>query len=285
MAPQKKVLIAAPPFAKGRSEHLERLVEAGLRPVDLRPCLNPLEPVFRAELKDAWALIPGNLTRVDQACLDLAPELRVIAKIGVGLDNIDIQAASSRGILVFNTPGVNTEAVAEYTLGMILALSRRIIEADQVVRGGEWTKLRGMELGGRTLGLVGLGAIGQAVAKRANAFGMDLLALDPLWPEDFAARHGVKKADLKRLLSSSDVVSLHCPLIPETRNLIDQEALWLMKPTALLINTARGELVDEAALAQALESGRLGGAAECPQPLEPVRVGLNHSAGGIFRHD
>lgn len=220
-----------------------------------------------ADVRGAGALITLLTERVDAEVLDAAGSgLRIVANCAVGYDNVDVAAARARGIAVTNTPGVLDEATADVTFGLVLATSRRLVEADRFVRGGgDWIwgprLFVGLDVSaGATLGIVGLGRIGMAVARRASAFGMRILATGSRAASEEAARYGVEAADLGRLLAESDVVTLHCPLTPDTRHLIGAEQLAAMKPTALLVNTARGPIVDEAALVDALERGVIGGA-------------------------
>ena len=200
--------------------------------------------------------------RVDGAVLDAAPGLEVVANIAVGYDNIDVPAAKSRGVVVTNTPDVLTEATAELTWGLILAASRRITEGDRLVRRGEWKGwaldfMLGMELRGKQLGIIGRGRIGRAVAARAPAFGMTAVF----------AKHDMS---LDELLVSSDVISIHAPSTPATRHLIDRKALARMKRSAILVNTARGTLVDEEALVWALGEHLIAGAALDVYEKEPI---------------
>jgi glyoxylate reductase len=198
--------------------------------------------------------VPGD--RIDGSFLDAAgPQLRVVALHAVGYDNVDLEAATARGVLVTNTPDVLTEATAELTIALLLALARRVVEGDRLVRqGGEWawqpTFMLGEGLAGRTLGIVGLGRIGRAVARLADAFGMRVL---------HTSRTG--GVPLAELLAEADAVSLHCPLTPETIHLIGEAELRAMKPGAILVNTSRGRVVNEAALVAALERGEVAGAA------------------------
>ena len=200
---------------------------------------------------------------VDRAIIDASTGLRVIANVGVGYNNIDVAAARSRGIIVTNTPDVLTDATADFTMALILAVTRRLGEGERMVRRGEWRgwaldQLLGMQLGGRQLGIVGMGRIGRAVAARAAAFGMTVA---------HSARSGGMPLD--RLLSSSDVVSLHVPLTPDTRHLIGQPELARMKRSAYLVNTTRGPVVDEAALVWALKNRLIAGAALDVYEREP----------------
>jgi len=214
---------------------------------------------LRAELADADALLSLLTVRVDDALLDAAPRLQIVANYAVGYDNVDLAAASRRGVLVTNTPDVLTAATADLAMTLLLAAGRRVVEGDRFARSGSWRgwepeQLEGLDLDGGTLGIVGLGRIGQAVARRARAFGMKIL----YWQRQAAAVDDATHAPLDRLLTESDAVSLHCPLTVETRHLIDARKLALMKPTAVLVNTSRGAVVDEAALAAALAAGRPG---------------------------
>jgi len=213
---------------------------------------------------------------IDRELIDAASRLRIIANVGVGYNNIDWLHARERRVTVTNTPGALTESTADLTFALILAVARRVVEADRFLREGRFhgwdLELRlGLELCGATLGIVGLGRIGLAVARRARAFGLEVIyhARHPLPPAAETAA-GVSWRPLDELLRRADVVSLHCPLTPETRHLIDRDALALMKPGALLVNTARGPVVDEAALVEALRSGHLGGAGLDVFEEEPV---------------
>jgi len=219
----------------------------------------------------ASALLPGLGDRVDQELLDVAPRLRIVANHAVGYDNVDVPACTARGVWVTNTPDVLTDATADLTWALILALARRLREGERTIRAGEFvgwapTMLLGRELRGRTLGILGYGRIGRAVARRAEGFGMRML---------FSSRGG--GVPFEELLEQSDVLSIHCPLSPQTRHLIGAAELLRMKRGALLVNTARGPILDEAALVAALETGHLGGAALDVFENEPaVHPGLIH---------
>lgn len=220
--------------------------------------------------------------RLDAEAFDVGlPTLRVAANIAVGYDNVDVAAARARGIVVTNTPDVLTDAVADFTIGLLLSLTRRIVEGDRLIRAGGWQGwaldfMLGSELRGRTLGIVGFGRIGRATAERARAFGMRIVATcTPPGEEAPALPPDVACLPLDQVLSEADVVSLHVPLTPATRHLIGARELAIMKPTAVLVNTARGPVVDEAALAAALAGGRIAGAALDVFEREPqVHEGL-----------
>ena len=207
-------------------------------------------------------ILPTVACRVDGAAMDRLRGLRIIANYGVGYDNIDVDAARARGIAVTNTPDVLTRATAELTLALILAAARRLGEGERLVRAGDWagwtpTQLRGMSLDGRTLGIVGAGRIGAEVARRAPAFGMNVLYTSRRSQRVLDGAVGARRVELEELLAQADVISVHVALDAGTRGLIDAAALARMKPDAILINTARGPVVDEAALIDALRSGRL----------------------------
>ncbi len=210
---------------------------------------------------DAW--IVRGATKVTRRLIGAAPRLRWIARAGAGLDNIDVAAAKERGIAVLNVPGANAVAVAELVFGLLLGLMRKIPAADASLRRGEWEKSRfqGRELRGKTLGIVGLGKIGRAVAKRAQAFEMTCVGHDPLVSEADARALGVEPVSFEALLARADIVTLHAPMTPDTKGLIGAAQIARMPKGAILVNAARGALVDEAALVAALRSGHLAGAA------------------------
>ena len=210
---------------------------------------------------DAW--IVRGATQVSRTLIESAPHLRWIARAGAGLDNIDVAAAKERGIAVLNVPGANAVAVAELVFGLLLGLLRQIPAADASVRRGEWDKSRfmGRELRGKTIGIVGLGKIGRAVAQRARAFEMSCVGHDPLVPDADVRAMGVEPLPLDDLFPRAEILTLHVPLSPETRGMVGAERLARLPWGAFLVNAARGGLVDEAALLAALESGAIGGAA------------------------
>jgi (S)-sulfolactate dehydrogenase len=233
-----------------------------------------------AALADARALVVRNRTQVRPALLAAAPRLRVVGRLGVGLDNIDLPACEARGVAVCPATGANDIAVAEYVVTAALMLLRKAWLSTPQVVSGEWPRMSliGREMSGLRLGLVGLGAIARETASRARALGMTITAFDPHLAADHAAWRGVERNDLDSLLAASDVVSLHVPLTSETRRMIDAHRLALMRPGAILVNAARGGVVDEAALVEALKAGRLGGAALDVFESEP----LDRSQGACF---
>ena len=224
---------------------------------------------LHAAVKGADAVITLLHDPVDAALLDAAgPQLKCIANVAVGYDNVDVAAATERGVVVTNTPGVLTDSTADLAMALILMVTRRLGEGERLIRSGEpWSWhmffMLGSSLAGKTLGVIGLGAIGQATARRARAFGMEIVYAGPRRASDEteAELGGARRLPLMQLLASADVVTVHTPLTPETRHLIDSTALRQMRPDADLVNTSRGPIVDEAALAKALRDNRIAGAA------------------------
>src|SRR6266704_3618216 len=216
-----------------------------------------------AALADADALVVRSAVQVDDALMEKAPRLRVIGRAGVGVDNIDADAATRRGIVVMNTPGANAVAVAELTIGLMLALARKVPAANSSMHAGKWDKksLQGAELRGKTLGILGLGRIGLEVAKRARGFGLEISGSDPFVSAAVARENGIKLVTLEELIAGSDYVTLHVGLTPQTNGVINAKTLAAMKKGVRIINCARGELVDDAALVSALKSGQVAGAA------------------------
>ena len=252
-------------------DHLDRLRRRF--EVVYEPDLYADRPRLLAEIGDAAAVFIRNRTRIDQELLDAAPSLRVVGRLGVGLDNIDTDGCVGAGVAVIPAAGANAVSVAEYVIGAMLVLVRGVYGLTPSMVAGEWPRQGhafGRELMGQTLGLIGFGSIAREVASRADALGMRIVAHDPFLPEDDVAWGMVGNVGLETLLSTSDVVSLHVPLDEGNMNLIDAAALALMRPTAILVNTSRGGIVDETALAEALNNRRLGGAALDDFASEPL---------------
>ena len=259
-----RVVATARSYCANDGPHQQIVRDAGITLV-LAAGDDPLDAAALAHLAaDADGLILG-LDRCDASVFAAAPRLRAIARYGVGTDSVDLDAARRHGVTVTNTPGANTIAVAELTLALILALARDLPTAVCAARAGHWQRTRGWELAGKTLGLIGLGQIGRAVAERARCFGMTVVGHDPYAP----APDGVELLELAALWPRCDVISLHVGLDERTRHLIDAAAIARCKPTAVIVNTARGGLVDENALAEALRTGRLAGAAADAFEHEP----------------
>jgi D-3-phosphoglycerate dehydrogenase len=254
-----KVLVTGPSLAPAAVEVLQA---AGLAPVYVPPYSGG-EGLAEIVRESRPVGIISRMGRIDAPVFDAAPGLRVISKHGVGVDNIDVNEASARGVPVIVAAGANAVSVAEHAMALLLAAAKTIVPLDAGLRAGRWEKpgFKGRELSGSSIGLVAFGAIAQQTAVYAKAFGMDVFAYDPFCPAEVFDDAGVTRIDsLDALLSRCDVISLHSPLTPETRNLINAERLALMKPNAIIINTARGGLIDEAALAAALAEGRIAGA-------------------------
>ncbi|HXT37199.1 MAG TPA: phosphoglycerate dehydrogenase [Chloroflexota bacterium] len=223
-----------------------------------------------SHLRGCFAVLAAG-HRYTDAVFAALPELCVVARLGVGFDSIDLEAATRRGVCITTTPGTLEWAVADHTIGTMINLAHHISQDDRAIRRGEWRQFYGLDVTGKTLGLVGLGRIGQMVAQRARGFEMRILAHEPRPDPAFVARHGIELVPLDDLLAQSDFVSLHVPFMPQTHHLINAERLARMKPGAFLINTARGGLIDEDALFDALQAGKLGGAALDVRDPEPPR--------------
>jgi D-3-phosphoglycerate dehydrogenase len=259
-----RVVATARSFCNMPGAHHDYLREHGCI-VELRAAAHPLSAdELRAIVPGVDGLILG-LDRCDESVIAAADRLKVISRCGVGVDEVDLAAASRRGIAVTTTTGANSVAVAELTIGLIFALARHIPRVAAAARRGEWLRPMGWELSGKTLGVVGLGAIGREVVKRAAGLEMQIIGSDPIAGEIA----GVERVSLRDLLQRADVVTLHAPLTPETANLINAETIAIMRDGAALINTARGGLVDEDALYHALTSGKLIGAAMDAFQREP----------------
>ncbi len=239
--------------------------------------LPPPRDVLLEKARDADGLLTLLTDKIDAALMDAAPRLRVVSNCAVGFDNIDVPAATQRGIVVGNTPGVLTETTADFAFALLLAAARRVVEGDRFTRAGRWktwglTVLLGQDVYGATLGLIGLGRIGAAMARRARGFEMRVLYYDPVRREDLENALGLTYADLDTVLRESDFVSIHTPLTPATRHLINAATLAKMKRTAILVNTARGPIVDQAALYAALRDGVIAGAALDVTDPEPIAL-------------
>lgn len=252
-----RVLATARSFCNTPGAHHDFLRQNGCR-VDLKAQEHPLTATQLGQLIAGYQGVILGLDTCDASVIDQANSLRVISRYGSGVDSVDLDAAGRRGIAVTNTPNANQQAVAELAIGLLFALARNLPSVAANARGGIWKRAPGWELSGKTLGIVGLGAIGQQVAASAHGLGMKVLAYDPFWK---GTSQAVQLTELDSLLHKSQVISLHCPLTPETRNIINATTIDQMPDGAYLINTARGGLVDEGALYEALKSNRLAGAA------------------------
>jgi D-3-phosphoglycerate dehydrogenase len=225
-----------------------------------------------AAMPTAHALIVRSGTQVDNELLARAAQLKVVVRAGVGVDNIDLDACTTRGVVVINTPDANTISTAEHALALMLALARHIPQADRSVRSGEWDrkKYTGMQLYGKTLGIVGFGRVGRALAERAQCLGLTEIAHDPFVPDEVARHLGLSLVPrLEELLEKADIISLHASITKETTELINADTIAMMKDGVLIINAARGKLINSADLAAALKSGKVGGAALDVYAVEP----------------
>ncbi len=250
-----KVLVADP-IDKSGIDILKANVE-----VDVKTGLKPDE--LKSIIADYDAIVVRSETKVTKDIIDAGAKLQVIARAGVGLDNVDINAASQKGIVVLNAPTGNTIAAAEHTMAMMLALARHVPQANAKLKSGVWQRssFTGNELKGKTLGVIGLGNVGSEVARRSAAFKMRIIGYDPFVSEDYARNISIEIMPMKELLKESDYITLHLPLTPETKGMIGAKELETLKPTARIINCARGGLIDEEALYNAIETGKLAGAA------------------------
>jgi glyoxylate reductase len=278
----RKVYITRP-IAEEAIALVQAVAEIALWPEPEAP---PPYDVLRREVRDAEGLLCLLTDRIDADLIGAAERLRVISNMAVGYDNIAVAAATARGIMVCNTPGVLTQTTADLAWALIMAAARRIAEAERHLRAGKWRSwspqlMLGQDVHGATLGIIGFGRIGQAVARRAGGFGMRILYADTEPRPEAEQALGAERAELAELLRQSDFVTIHTPLTPETRHLIGPAELALMKPTAVLVNTARGPVVEESALAAALRQGRIFAAGldvfeTEPLPMDSPLLGLDN---------
>jgi len=259
-------VLVSDPLEKQGIEILEK--EKDIK-VDVKIKLPPEE--LKKILKDYDALIVRSETKVTKDILQSASKLKVIGRAGIGLDNIDVKEASQKGIIVMNSPTGNTISTAEHAFSLLLSMSRNIPQADASLKAGKWErkKFTGVEIYGKVLGIVGLGRIGTEVARRALSFKMSVIAYDPFLSKERAKELGVESVDIQTLLKNADYITVHTPLTDETRNIINADTIKLMKPTARVINCARGGIINENALYEAIETGRLAGAAFDVYEKEP----------------
>lgn len=254
-----KILVTPRSFGKNNPKPFELLKEKGYEVI-----ANPYQRIMTQEemiaaIKDVDGVIIG-VDPLNRAVLSQAENLKAIAKYGVGLDNIDLEYAKSRGIKVTITLGANTDAVAEFAVTLMLACARRLVFIDRGCRERNWAKVSTMQMDGKTLGLVGLGNIARAVAKKVSGFGMRVLAYDVVKDSEYAERHGIEYVNLQTLLQQSDFISIHLPLLESTKNLIARREFEMMKESAVLVNTARGGIINESDLLWALKNRRIWGA-------------------------
>lgn len=274
-----EVLVTPRSFGKENPDLFLRLERAGLK-VRRNDTGAVLDEEQMIRLIGPCSGIIVGIDPLGKKVLDAAPRLKAISKYGVGLDNIDLEVCEQRGIKVARTVGANSNAVADYAMALMLAVARRLALIDRRFREHDFGKLTSIDLYGKTLGIIGLGAIGKCVARRATGFEMRILAADTNWDEAFAAEHDIVQADPDRIARECDFISLHCNLSQETRNIISRERIAAMKKTAVLVNTARGGLIDEEALLEALREGRIWGAGldvfEHEPPANPLWYELDN---------
>ena len=273
----KQCRLLVTPTSYGKNDpRLKTELEALVGEVIYNPTGKPLKSTEVAGLLKGVDGYIAGVDGIDRAALEHADRLKVISRYGVGVDSVDLQAAAERGIIVTNTPGVNSVSVAELTVGLILSLARQIPEGASALRQGLYPRLAGVSLEGKTIGIVGFGAIGKELARRLRGFDCRIVAYDPVPDHIFAEANGVELVPLDELQRLSDFISLHLALLPETRGLVNRDFLAKTKRGAFLVNTARGEIIEESALLEALQSGQLRGAAldvfavEPPSPDNPL---------------
>lgn len=257
-----KMSVLVTPTSYGRSDPaLKRDLEQVVGRVDYNTTGKPLAASDLVKVIAEYDGFIAGLDEINRTVIEAASKLRVIARYGVGVDRVDLQAARERGIVVTVTPGANSSAVAELTIGLMLALARNVTISSEKTRQGDWPRIGGIAIEGKTVGLLGLGAIGREVAARLRPFGATLVGYDPFVVESQAAAMGVRLLPRDEVIASAHFLSLHLPVTTETREMVNAELLGRMRQGAFLINTSRGELVEENALFEALKSGRLAGAA------------------------
>ena len=264
-----RVLITATSFSEITREPEERLLAAGYEVAH-----NPFgRPMTAAELAPLLKGVDGIAAGVDDFSAPAfvqADRLKVVARHGAGIDQVDLPECTRKGIVVTNLPGANAEAVADMAMALMLAVARHVPKGDRTTKAGQWVNTYGVDLYHATVGLLGLGRIGKGVARRCRGFDARVLAYDPCFDQEFAAKHSVERADsLEQVLRESDFVSVHMPSNEQTRKIINADKIALMKPTAILVNTARGAIIDEDALADALDAGRIFGAGLDVYATEP----------------
>lgn len=261
----KRIIISASnSFCKYNSELINKLTKEGYQ------LIYDSWPTQKVPMEDVVGLVVST-QKVDANSIILAKNLKIVAKYGAGYDNIDAEAASKSGIYVAVTGDANAEAVAEMALSLMLSVSRNIVIADKQIRSGHWNRYTGRELYGKNIGVIGLGAIGRAFIKRVSSFEVNLLGYDPFWNEQFAEQYKIKRPEINDIFKDADFISLHCPLTSETKGLVNKNRLKLMKPSAYIINTSRGSVIDEQDLYEALSSNIIAGAALDVFGKEPPR--------------
>lgn len=254
-----KVLVTPTSFSKNMDSVAGKKLKSFAREVIINPYGRPLQQDEAVELLKGVDGYIAGLDYISAEVIDSADSLKAISRYGVGYDRVDTLAAKKRGIIVSNTPGANTQAVADLAFALMLGVARRISKLDFEAKNGGWPRIQGVELYGKTIGILGFGAIGRAVAKRAAGFDMEVLAYDPFLTKEQIAQHNAAKAELKEIFERCHFISLHMPMNEDTKHMINDGAIALMQKDTIIINTARGGLIDEAAAYEALKAGRIGG--------------------------
>lgn len=254
-----RILVTPTSFSGGNGSKASNMLQSFTKDIIYNPYSRPMtESEILPLLEGVDGYIAG-LDYIGAEVINKAPaSLKVISRYGVGIERVDIKAAALKGIKVTNTPGVNSESVADLAFGLMLSVARKISTLDSKVKSGEWPRTTGIELFGKTIGILGLGAIGKGVARRAKGFSMEVLAYDPFIDMDYATANGIKSCQIDELVQKADIISLHLPLNEETKNIINKAAISVMKKGVIIVNTSRGGLVDEEAAFDALKSGQLG---------------------------
>lgn len=269
----KKVLVTGS-FSKYSDEPINLLKENGFEVVKIQEhILSNEDEVIRKYIDDDVVATVNGLEPVTVKTLEAAHGLKFITKHGIGLDNIDLEACKAHGVAVANTPGANRQAVADLIVGLMLSLARHIPAADRSIKSGEWVGYFGTALYGKTLGIIGMGAIGREVIQRCEGFRMRVVAYDPFWDEEYAAAHNVERCELDDVLRQADYISISLHLTKETYHMIGEREFGLMKPTAYFINCSRGAVADEEALVRALQTNSIGGAGLDAFTVEPIEKG------------
>ncbi len=262
------VLVTTRSFGREVPEPMQRLKHAGIRILEWREGSGLAESDLLQKLAeaDAWAV---SFYPIGPKELDAAPRLKLIAKHGVGIDNINLAEATRRGVIVTTAPSANDQAVADLTIALLLSLLRHSPEANASVKAGRWERFLGVGMTGKVMGILGLGRIGQNVARRAKGFGVELIGADPVWPDAAAREIGIQQVAMAELFARADILSLHAPLTPETEGLIGEHEIAQMKPGVWIVNTSRGKVVNEKALYDALVSRKVAGYASDVFEKEP----------------
>ena len=254
-----KILVTPTSFKPGKGGPALELLRSFSEDLVFNPKEKPLSEDDLIPLLSGCTGFIAGLDSITRKVIENAPDLKVISRYGVGVDQVDLKAAREKGIDVCNTPGTNSNAVADLTFGMLLSIARRIPLLNRKTKEGEWVRSTGFELGGKTIGILGLGAVGREVAKRAAGFSMKIMAYDPFMNREYAQANGITAADFNSVVEKADIISLHLPLMDETRHIISADIMKTMKKGVVIINTARGGLIDEKAAYELLVSGHLGG--------------------------